>query len=141
MSPRPILHEFVIAGESPLVGAKNRILQGLAMWFPGSETLRVPLHGLRGVKIGSPCFIGMHALIETSHPKLVTIGSELSIGIRATLIAHFRNRDVVRVTIQDDVSIGPRLSHSSERQHRVRCCCCGRGRSNPFRTAADDGAR
>jgi acetyltransferase-like isoleucine patch superfamily enzyme len=95
-------------GEPLISGARNRILQSLAMSAPGSETLRVKLHRMRGIKIGSPCFIGQHALIETSHPELVTIGDGVAIGIRATIIAHFR--DQARgdgVVIETEASIGP----------------------------------
>jgi len=96
-----------IFGEPLVSGAKRRLLQSLAMSAPGSETLRVRLHRMRGVTIGNPAFIGAQALIETSHPELVTIGNGVAIGIRAIIIAHFRDQergDGVR--IEDEASIG-----------------------------------
>jgi acetyltransferase-like isoleucine patch superfamily enzyme len=49
-------------------------------------------------------------LIETAYPQLVSIGDGVSIGIRVTIIAHFREgeggeqRPTVR--IEDDVYVG-----------------------------------
>jgi len=72
---------------------------------PGASTLRVRLHRWRGVKIGNGVWIGYDAVIETSKPELVTIGDEAVIGIRTTVIAHFR--EVRGVTIGARASIGP----------------------------------
>jgi acetyltransferase-like isoleucine patch superfamily enzyme len=95
-------------GEPVIAGAGRRILQSLAMSAPGSETLRVRLHRLRGVQIGSPCFIGSYTLIETSHPELVKIGNGVAIGMRVTIIAHFRDQSRGDgVVIEDEASIGP----------------------------------
>ena len=91
--------------ENSLVGLKNRLLQTIARVVPGAETLRVRLHRWRGVKIGNGVYIGYDAIIETSRPQLVTIGDGAMIGIRATLIAHFR--EVTGVTIGARASIGP----------------------------------
>lgn len=99
-----------------MIGARNRLLQVLALYAPGAETLRVRLHAWRGVAIGERCFIGTGALIETSRPWLVSIGNGVAIGIRSTIIAHFRGhtrRDpktgaiLPTVRIEDDVFIGP----------------------------------
>jgi acetyltransferase-like isoleucine patch superfamily enzyme len=95
----------------PLLSAfKNRMLQGFARYAPGAKTLRVRLHRWRGVSIGDGTFIGTDALIETSYPHLVSIGSEVAIGIRSVIIAHFRGplptgRPSVR--IEDKAFIGP----------------------------------
>jgi acetyltransferase-like isoleucine patch superfamily enzyme len=91
--------------ESSLTGLKNRLLQTIARVVPGADTVRVRLHRWRGVKIGKKVWIGYDAVIETSKPELVTIGDEAVIGIRATVIAHFR--EVRGVTIGPRVSIGP----------------------------------
>jgi serine acetyltransferase len=91
--------------EVVLIGLKNRVLQMFARAAPGAKTLRVLLHRWRGVKIGKGVWIGYDAVIETSRPKLVTIGDEAVIGIRATVIAHFR--EVRGVTIGAKASIGP----------------------------------
>jgi acetyltransferase-like isoleucine patch superfamily enzyme len=55
--------------------------------------------------LGKDVWIGYDAIIETSYPHLVTIGEGASIGIRATIIAHFR--EVQGVTIEPGAFIGP----------------------------------
>jgi acetyltransferase-like isoleucine patch superfamily enzyme len=91
--------------ETGLRGLKNRLLQLVARAAPGATSLRVRLHRWRGVKIGKGVWIGYDAVIETSKPQLVTIGDDAMIGIRATVIAHFR--EVRGVTIGPRASIGP----------------------------------
>ena len=49
-------------------------------------------------------------IIETAYPYLVSIGDNVDIGIRTTIIGHFRGkvgRDEKSVRIEDDVFIGP----------------------------------
>jgi acetyltransferase-like isoleucine patch superfamily enzyme len=95
----------------PLVGgARKRILQLLALYGPGAETLRVRLHRLRGVQIGEGVFIGTDVLLETSHPEMVSIGDRVDVGARTTIIAHQQGeaqRDGVSVRIEDDAFVGP----------------------------------
>ena len=86
-------------------GAWNRVLQLLARIGPGATTWRVKLHRWRGVKIGKNVWIGYDTIIETSYPHLVTIHDGAAIGMRATIIAHFREEE--GVTIQEDAFIGP----------------------------------
>ena len=96
-------------------GLRNRLFQLAALYAPGSETTRVRLHRWRGVKLGSPVFIGTDALIETSFPERVSIGNRVVIGMRTTIIAHFRGEwdagldgdEGVTVRIEDDAFIGP----------------------------------
>jgi len=88
-----------------LTGLKNRLLQMVARVAPGASTMRVRLHRWRGVKIGKNVWIGYDAIIETSKPQLVTIGDDAVIGIRATVIAHFR--ELRGVTIGPRANIGP----------------------------------
>ena len=77
----------------------------------------------RGVTIGYGVFIGMDALIETSSPELIEIGDRVAIGIRVTIIGHFRGhsrsdtgetpRATMRtagVRIEDDAFIGPSVT-------------------------------
>src|SRR6267378_399520 len=90
--------------EKAITGLKNRILQNIAMSFPGTGRLRVSLHRLRGVKIGDDVWIGSEALIETAYPECVKIGNRVIIGIRATILAHFQ--ELMGVEIKDDVYIG-----------------------------------
>lgn len=91
--------------ESLITGLKNRFLQMIARSAPGATSLRVWLNRWRGVKIGKDVWIGYDAVIETSYPHLVTIGDRAAIGIRATIIAHFREQE--GVVIEEDASIGP----------------------------------
>jgi acetyltransferase-like isoleucine patch superfamily enzyme len=91
-------------------GALRRILQLLALYGPGADTLRVRLHRWRGVAIGDGTFIGTDVLIETAHPQLVRIGRGVDIGARTTIIAHQQGEAVTAeptVRIGDDVFIGP----------------------------------
>jgi acetyltransferase-like isoleucine patch superfamily enzyme len=91
--------------ERLLPGLKNRILQVLARIAPGATTTRVRLNRWRGVNIGRDVWIGYDAIIETSRPDLVTIRDRAAIGIRATIIAHFREQR--GVVIEEDVTLGP----------------------------------
>lgn len=102
----------------PLRGVVNRLLQVAALYLPGATTTRPLLHRLRGVEIGRKVFIGTDAIIETAYPNLVSIGDEVEIGIRATIIAHFRGTAEIAaeqgggrgwrsVRIEDQSFIGP----------------------------------
>jgi len=91
--------------ENPLNGIKNRILQSLARMGPGSTSWRVWLHRARGVKIGKGAFIGNDTIIETSQPWLVSIGDDVAISMRVTIIAHFH--EMTKVRIEDQAFIGP----------------------------------
>jgi acyl-CoA synthetase (AMP-forming)/AMP-acid ligase II/acetyltransferase-like isoleucine patch superfamily enzyme/acyl carrier protein len=104
---RPIKDSFFI-------GLKNRLLQILALHAPGFTTTRVWLHRHRGVAIGRNVSIGVSVLIETAYPRLVFIGDNVTIGMRAIIIGHLRdltsearagNEHTVR--IEDNVYIGP----------------------------------
>ena len=91
--------------EHPFRGLRNRILQLLARVVPGATSARVRLNRWRGVHIGEDVWIGYDAIIETSHPHLVTIRDRAWIGIRSTIIAH--NREQQGVLIEEDAVLGP----------------------------------
>jgi len=91
--------------ENFISGCKNRLLQFLARNAPGATTFRVWLNRWRGVKIGKGVWIGYDAIIETSYPHLVVIQDGAAIGIRTTIIAHFREQR--GVIIEEDAFIGP----------------------------------
>lgn len=96
--------------ESTLRGARNRVLQLLALYGPGAETVRVRLHRMRGMEVGENVFIGTDVLLETAHPDMISIGNGVDIGARTMIIAHQQGeakRSGVSVKIQDDVFIGP----------------------------------
>jgi len=86
-------------------GAKNRLLQLLARFAPGADTLRVRLHRWRGVKMGHDIWIGYDTILETSSPHLITIGNSVVINMRVTVIAHFHGAQ--GVCIEDNAFIGP----------------------------------
>lgn len=91
--------------ESSLRGLTNRFLQYLARILPGAQTLRVALHRARGVKLGRNVWIGTDVILDTSRPNLITIGDGCTIGIRVTVIAHFK--ETLGVTIEQDAFVGP----------------------------------
>ena len=96
-------------------GMWKRLLQLIALFAPGQSTVRVMLHRWRGVKIGQFVHIGNSVLIETAFPHWVSIGNNVIIGMRATLIAHFElnvppeamSPDYISLRIEDDVFVGP----------------------------------
>lgn len=91
--------------ENPFTALRNRVLQTLALSLPGATTVRVKLHRWRGVEIGQGVWIGHEALLETSDPQFVHIGNGVTISVRVTIIAHFR--ETKGVWIEDDVFVGP----------------------------------
>src|SRR5213082_2244453 len=96
---------MAVMSEPMLRGFKNRILQILARIPPGATTTRVRLNRWRGVHIGENVWIGYDAIIETSHPHLVTIRDRAAIGIRSTIIAHYLEQQ--GVVIEEDAVLGP----------------------------------
>jgi len=91
--------------ERLLRGFVNRVLQHLARVLPGARTLRVTLHRARGVQIGKNVWIGYDVILDTSRPYLITIEDGSSIGMRATVIAHFSG--ALGVKIERDAFVGP----------------------------------
>jgi acetyltransferase-like isoleucine patch superfamily enzyme len=91
--------------ENILKAFRNRSLHLLARISPGPTSVRVMLHRWRGVKIGENVWIGYDALIETSRPELVTLKAGAVVGIRATILAHFR--EAQGVIVEEDAVIGP----------------------------------
>lgn len=90
------------------------MLQHLARCLPGSTSLRVSLHRLRGVQIGQDVFIGTDVILETALPGSIVIGNRVNISARSTVIAHFegdvsQRSDVKNgpIEIENDVFIGP----------------------------------
>jgi len=86
-------------------GCANRVFQILARVSPGAETIRVWLHRARGVHIGKNVWIGYDAILDTSRPYLITLEDGSSVGMRATIIAHFR--ELQGVTIEKEAFVGP----------------------------------
>ena len=91
--------------ENWLRGVGNRFLQLLARILPGAETVRVMLHRARGVRIGKKVWIGYDVILETSRPYLITIEDGVSISMRVTVIAHFK--ELRGVKIEREAFVGP----------------------------------
>lgn len=81
------------------------MLQHLARVMPGARTLRVALHRARGVHIGKGVWIGYDAILDTSRPYLINIEDGASLGMRVTIVAHFRESQGVK--IEKDAFVGP----------------------------------
>jgi acyl-CoA synthetase (AMP-forming)/AMP-acid ligase II/acetyltransferase-like isoleucine patch superfamily enzyme/acyl carrier protein len=97
-----------------LGGFKNRLLQIIALYIPGYKSSRVWLHRMRGVSIGGNTSIGLSVLIETAYPRLVSIGDNVTIGMRTVIIGHLRDStdearilDRPTVRLEDNVYLGP----------------------------------
>ena len=104
--------------EKKINGIKIRLLQLIARNFPGATTLRVTFNRWRGVKIGTGVWIGYDSIIDTAYPELISIGNDVSIGIRCTIIDHYwyweqgktpkvKQKDLISVRIEDKAYIGP----------------------------------
>lgn len=65
----------------------NFYLNLLAMLMPYSG-LRVPLHKLRGVKIGKDVLIGFNVTIDNTYPHLITIEDGVSLAGNNLILAH-----------------------------------------------------
>lgn len=90
---------------SRVASVRNRLLANVALRAPGATSLRVQLHRWRGVEIGRNVWIGYEVMLETAHPEHIHIGSNVTISIRVTIIAHFREH--YGVWIEDDAFVGP----------------------------------
>jgi acetyltransferase-like isoleucine patch superfamily enzyme len=89
-----------------LRGTINRSFQLLARILPGGGGIRVLLHRARGVHIGKDVFISQDVILETAYPHLIMIEDHAWIGIRVTIIAHFREL-CQGVKVERDAFIGP----------------------------------
>lgn len=95
----------------------NRVLNGVlarfALMLPGGYSLRPRLHRWRGAKIGSNVWISQGVYIDEIYPEAITIGNNCTVGLRASIFAHFhwgRRRETEghkQVLIGEDVFIGP----------------------------------
>jgi acetyltransferase-like isoleucine patch superfamily enzyme len=94
-------------------GWYQRTLRRIAYLAPGGFSLRPTLHKWRGVRIGKNVWISQHVYIDEIHPEAISIGDNVTIGIRASLIAHMywgsaKGKDSAGpITIESDVFIGP----------------------------------
>lgn len=107
---RPRMPTLLPRNEKLLRGILNRALQILARVAP--DMMRVKLHRCRGVRIGNNVSVGYDSIIETAYPWLVRIGDHVNIGMRVTIIAHFRGMERAMdggptVVLEDRSFVGP----------------------------------
>ncbi len=75
---------------------RNWFLGNLVRWAPRGVIL--PLHRLRGVKIGKDCYIDPNAIIETAYPENVIIGDDVRVTARAIIMTHIKAPHHLRET-------------------------------------------
>jgi acetyltransferase-like isoleucine patch superfamily enzyme len=95
--------------------AFNRILHSVARRAPGSQSLRPFLHRLRGVTIKEGVFIGDDVYIDNEYPECVEIHENVSISMKALIVAHTRGPG--RIILEKDSFVGP---------NAVLCCYADR---------------
>lgn len=120
-------------GDSEAVG--NRFFQILARLLAGTGTLRVMLHRALGIRMGKKVWIGYGVILETSRRHPITPEDGVSLSMRVTVIAHFRESQGVRIE-QDAFGAGGH--HSSQCGGRPASCGNCRERCDAIR-ASDDG--
>lgn len=80
----------------------NTLLMLVAYACP-SVKLRIFIHRLRGVNIGSGCYIGMFCYIDNLYPDYIYIEDGASVNAGTMLIAHFnpliKFKNVLRATV------------------------------------------
>ncbi len=72
------------------------LLGNLVQWAPRGIIL--PLHRLRGVKIGKGCFIDPSAIIETAYSENITLGDDVRITARVVIMTHIKAPHYLRNT-------------------------------------------
>ncbi len=93
-----------MVNKSTLRGIINRFLHIIARFSPGGRSIRPYLHKLRGVKIYGKVFIGEDVYLENEYPESIEIHNGVGIGLRSTIIPHFRGPG--KIIIEEDVWIG-----------------------------------
>jgi acetyltransferase-like isoleucine patch superfamily enzyme len=96
-----------------MLGVVQRLLGRIAYGLPGGFSVRPAFHRWRGVRIGKNSWISQHVYIDEIHPEAISIGDNVTIGIKTSIIAHMywgsaREKDSAGpITIENDVFIGP----------------------------------
>lgn len=75
---------------------RNWLLGNLARWAPRGVIL--PIHRLRGVKMGRDVFIDPSAIIETAFPENITIGDDVRITAGCVIMSHIKAPHYLRET-------------------------------------------
>lgn len=91
----------------------SRFFNKLAYFAPGGYSLRPKLQRRRGANIGKNVWISQYVYFDELHPEAITIGDNVTIGLRTSIITHFYwgpkppEGGYRKVIIEDDVYIGP----------------------------------
>ena len=75
---------------------RNWLLGNLARWAPRGVIL--PIHRMRGVKMGTDVFIDPTAIIETAFPENITIGNDVRITAGCVIMSHIKAPHYLRET-------------------------------------------
>lgn len=75
---------------------RNWLLGNLARWAPRGVIL--PIHRMRGVKMGRDVFIDPTAIIETAFPENITIGDDVRITAGCVIMSHIKAPHYLRET-------------------------------------------
>ncbi|MBX3405381.1 MAG: hypothetical protein KF869_01350 [Phycisphaeraceae bacterium] len=75
---------------------RNWLLGNLARWAPRGVIL--PIHRMRGVKMGADVFIDPTAIIETAFPENITIGNDVRITAGCVIMSHIKAPHYLRET-------------------------------------------
>ena len=75
---------------------RNYLLGHLVAFAP--RGLILPLHRMRGVKIGKGCFVDPTAILETAYPENVTIGDDVRVTARVVIMTHIKAPHYLRET-------------------------------------------
>lgn len=74
----------------------NWFLGNLIRWAPRGIIL--PLHRLRGVRMGKGCFIDPTSIVETAYPENITLGNDVRITAGAVIMTHIKAPHYLRET-------------------------------------------
>lgn len=75
---------------------RNWLLGNLVRWAPRGVIL--PLHRMRGVKMGRDVFIDPTAIVETAFPENITIGNDVRITAGCVIMTHIKAPHYLRET-------------------------------------------
>lgn len=75
---------------------RNWLLGNLVRWAPRGVIL--PLHKMRGVKMGKDVFIDPTAIVETAFPENITIGNDVRITAGCVIMTHIKAPHYLRET-------------------------------------------
>lgn len=75
---------------------RNWLLNNMVRWSPRGVINVV--HKLRGVKMGSDCFIDPSATLETAYPEHIRMGNDVRVTVGAIIMCHIKAPHYLRET-------------------------------------------